>query len=66
MSTRERGTEPTSGAERSVPDAWNGQVPDQRLDNKPYRIFFASGDYTCSVARFRGTMTGPMKARMGP
>jgi hypothetical protein len=34
--------------------------PDQRLDNRPYRVFFASGDWTCSIARFRGTMKGPM------
>ena len=131
MNARERGTEPTSGTERSVPlatardtgkesdsvaarnkelmqtldDAWNEQnievfrarhkpnvvvrwpgkteptvgiedhtqesidfwktFPDQRLENRPYRIFFASGDYTCSVARFRGTMSGPMKAADG-
>ena len=34
--------------------------PDQHLDNRPYRVFFASGDWTCSIARFTGTMTGPM------
>jgi SnoaL-like polyketide cyclase len=30
---------------------------------RPYRVFFASGDWTCSIARFTGTMKGPM---MGP
>jgi predicted ester cyclase len=39
--------------------------PDQRLDNRPYRVFFASGDWTCSIARFRGTMKGPMKGQDG-
>jgi ketosteroid isomerase-like protein len=39
--------------------------PDQRLENRPYRVFFASGDWTCSIARFRGTMTGPMKGPDG-
>ncbi len=39
--------------------------PDQHLDNRPYRVFFASGDRTCSIARFRGTMTGPMKGADG-
>ena len=39
--------------------------PDQHLDNRPYRTFFASGDWTCSIARFTGTMTGPMKGPDG-
>ena len=39
--------------------------PDQKLENRPYRVFFASGDWTCSVARFTGTMTGPMKGPDG-
>lgn len=30
------------------------------MANRPYKVFFASGDWTCSVARFTGTMTGPM------
>ena len=34
--------------------------PDQHLDNRPYRVFFASGDWTCSIARFTGTFSGPM------
>jgi ketosteroid isomerase-like protein len=34
--------------------------PDQHLDNRPYRVFFASGDWTCSIARFTGTFGGPM------
>ena len=33
-------------------------LPDQHLDNRPYRVFFASGDRTCSIAHFSGTMTG--------
>ena len=36
--------------------------PDQRLVNRPYKIFFAAGNHTCSVADFTGTMKGPMKA----
>lgn len=39
--------------------------PDQKLDNRPYRVFFASGDWTCSIARFRGTFSGPMKGPGG-
>lgn len=34
--------------------------PDQRLGNRPYKTFFASGDWTCSIAHFTGTMKGPM------
>lgn len=34
--------------------------PDNRVENRPYKVFFASGDWTCSIARFHGTMKGPM------
>jgi hypothetical protein len=34
--------------------------PDNHVGNRPYKIFFAQGDWTCSVARFTGTMKGPM------
>jgi ketosteroid isomerase-like protein len=30
--------------------------PDNRVENHPYKVLFASGDWTCSVARFHGTM----------
>src|SRR5688500_2055856 len=59
--------EPTVGIEAHTQesiDFWN-TFPDQRLDNRPYRVFFASGDWTCSVARFQGTMSGPMKKADG-
>jgi predicted ester cyclase len=39
--------------------------PDNRVENRPYQTFFASGDWTCSIARFHGTMTGPMKGPDG-
>lgn len=54
--------EPTAGIEDHTAESiafWK-TFPDQRLDNRPYTVFFASGDWTCSIARFRGTMTGPM------
>ena len=60
-------TTPTVGIEDHTAESiefWK-TFPNQRLDNHPYRIFFASGDYTCSVARFTGTMTGSMKAPDG-
>jgi ketosteroid isomerase-like protein len=34
--------------------------PDQRVHNRPYKVLFAGGDWTCSIARFTGTMTGSM------
>lgn len=34
--------------------------PDNRVENRPYKVFFADGDWTCSVARFHGTFKGPM------
>lgn len=39
--------------------------PDQHLDNRPYKVFFASGDWTCSIAHFTGTFSGPMKGPDG-
>jgi predicted ester cyclase len=39
--------------------------PDNHLVNNPYKILFASGNYTCSVADFTGTMKGPMKTAEG-
>ena len=39
--------------------------PDNHLINRPYKIFFANGNHTCSVADFSGTMSGPMKAAGG-
>ena len=39
--------------------------PDQHLDNRPYRVFFASGDWTCSIAHFTGTFAGPMMGADG-
>lgn len=35
--------------------------PDNHLANDPYKILFAEGDYTCSVADFTGTFKGAMK-----
>ncbi|MGH8543050.1 MAG: ester cyclase [Gammaproteobacteria bacterium] len=60
-------TEATVGIEDHTQESiefWK-TFPDQHLDNRPYRVFFASGDWTCSIARFRGTMKGPMKAADG-
>jgi predicted ester cyclase len=39
--------------------------PDNRVHNRPYRVLFANGDWTCSIARFTGTMKGPMAGANG-
>jgi ketosteroid isomerase-like protein len=39
--------------------------PDNRVGNLPYKTLFGSDDWTCSIARFTGTMTGPMKGADG-
>ena len=54
--------DPTIGIEDHTAESiafWKA-FPDQRLVNRPYRVFFACGDWTCSIARFTGTMLGPM------
>lgn len=39
--------------------------PDNHIDNRPYKVLLAQGDWTCSIARFTGTMKGPMKGPDG-
>ena len=61
------GKPPTLGIEDHLQESiefWQ-TFPDQRVENRPYKVFFASGDWTCSIARFTGTMTGPMKGPGG-
>jgi hypothetical protein len=59
--------DPTVGIEDHTAESiafWK-TFPDQHLDNRPYKVFLASGDWTCSIARFTGTMTGPMMGTDG-
>src|ERR1700680_1672895 len=39
--------------------------PDNHLINHPYKVEIAQGEWTCTVADFYGTMTGPMKGADG-
>ena len=39
--------------------------PDNRVGNRPYKVFFAQGEWTCSIAELTGTMTGPMQGPDG-
>ena len=56
------GKPPTHGAHdhRAESEEFVKTFPDNHVENRPYRVFFASGAWTCSIARFTGTMTGPM------
>ncbi|HEY0672015.1 MAG TPA: ester cyclase [Longimicrobiales bacterium] len=59
--------DPTVGIEDHTMESiafWK-TFPDQQLVNRPYRVFFASGDWTCSIARFTGTMLGTMRTADG-
>jgi predicted ester cyclase len=55
--------EPTTGGHAHQAEAveFFKTSPDNHIANNPYKILFGSGDYTCSVADFTGTMKGPMK-----
>ena len=61
------GKPPTHGVEnhRTESIEFFRAFPDQHLDNRPYRVFFASGDWTCSIAHFTGTFAGPMMGADG-
>jgi predicted ester cyclase len=39
--------------------------PERHLDNRPYKVLIARGDWTCSIAHFKGTTTGPMQGPDG-
>ncbi|TAK00517.1 MAG: ester cyclase [Candidatus Manganitrophaceae bacterium] len=55
--------EPTRGRQDHEEEAkeFFKTFPDNKVHNDPYLILFGQGDYTCSVAKFTGTMKGPMK-----
>ena len=54
--------EPTRGLEAHQAEAeqFFKTFPDNRVGNRPYLVLFGEGDWTCSIANFTGTMTGPM------
>jgi ketosteroid isomerase-like protein len=55
--------EPTRGgpAHRAESIEFFKTFPDNQVGNDPYKVLFGQGEWTCSVARFTGTMKGPMK-----
>jgi predicted ester cyclase len=57
---------PTNGiidAHRKEGEYSFSAFPYNHVQNDPYKVFFAQGDWTCSIAEFTGTHKGPM---MGP
>jgi predicted ester cyclase len=61
------GQAPTHGVEAHKAEALDffQTFPNQHLDNRPYKVLIARGDWTCSIAHFTGTMSGPMKGADG-
>jgi hypothetical protein len=38
---------------------------DNSLENNPYMVMFGQGDWTCTIAKWKGTMIGPMRGADG-
>ncbi|WP_229397105.1 ester cyclase [Methanosarcina sp. DH1] len=59
--------EPTRGKKAHHEEAvqFFQTFPDNHVENRPYKVLFGQGDWTCSVAIFTGTMKGPMKGSNG-
>ncbi|SFM29002.1 ester cyclase [Methanolobus profundi] len=60
-------TEPTRGRKAHNEEAieFYKTFPDNHVENRPYKVLFGQGDWTCSVAVLSGTMKGPMKTPEG-
>ena len=54
--------EPTEGQKAHHEEAVDffKTFPDNHVENRPYKVIFGQGDWTCSVAEFTGTMKGSM------
>lgn len=59
--------EPTRGVHNHKAESMEffKTFPDNHIDNRPYKVLFAQDDWTCSIARFTGTMEGSMKGLDG-
>ena len=58
--------EPTRGIESHYKESVEFfKIFDNKLVNRPYKILFGQGDFTCSVADWTVTMIGPMKMPNG-
>lgn len=61
------GAPPTQGIDNHEQESRDffKTFPDNKVENRPYKVFITDGEWTCSVAKFTGTMTGPMKTADG-
>ncbi|MHB8605350.1 MAG: ester cyclase [Thermoplasmatota archaeon] len=61
------GAPPTKGNPNHIDEAkeYAKTFPDNRVENRPYKVEFAHGDWTCTIARHTGTFRGPMKTAQG-
>lgn len=59
--------EPTRGRQSHEEEskAFFKTFPDNHIANNPYKVLFGQGDWTCSIAKFTGTMKGPMTTADG-
>ena len=59
--------EPTRGRDNHKAESveFFKTFPDNHLINHPYKVEIAQGEWTCTVADFTGTMSGPMKGSDG-
>jgi ketosteroid isomerase-like protein len=58
---RQPGQPPTHGVKDHVAESVQlVKTFDSKAWNRPYKTIFASGDWTCSIARATGAMTGPL------
>jgi hypothetical protein len=59
--------EPTRGRDNHKAESveFFKTFPDKHLINHPYKVEIAQGEWTCTVADFKGTMRGPMKGADG-
>ena len=62
VSVRGPAKTPTEGidAHRREAEYFFRAFPDNHIENDPYKVLFAQGDWTCSVAEFTGTHEGIM------
>ena len=58
--------EPTRGREAHFKESVEFfKIFDNKLANRPHKILFGQGNYTCSVADWTATMIGPVKMPNG-
>src|SRR5689334_19938102 len=46
-----------------IPRPANPRRTENHLDNNPYGVMFGSGEWTCTIAKWKGKMIGPCDAR---